>query len=89
MTEAEKRALALQIMKQEQARLASSSFRDHRAAYEAETHQRIATRQQYYNDFAKQGITFQEFQKPTATLTNRVVLTCSPTGSPFSTPRRR
>ena len=63
MTEAEKRALALQIMKQEQARLASSTFRDHVAAQESETQQRIATRQQYYNDFAQQGITFQEFQR--------------------------
>ena len=62
MTEAEKRALALQIMKQEQARLASSTFRDHVAAQESETHQRIATRQQYYNDFAQQGITFRQFQ---------------------------
>lgn len=63
MTEAEKRKLALQIMKQEQARLASSTFRDHVAAQESETHQRIATRQQYYNDFAQNGITFQEFQQ--------------------------
>jgi len=63
MTEAEKRQLALQIMRQEQQRLASTSFHDHRAAYEAETHERIATRQQYYNDFAQQGITFQEFQR--------------------------
>lgn len=62
MTEEEKRALALQIMAQEQARLASSTFSDHRAAYEAEMHERIATRQQYYNDFAQQGITFREFQ---------------------------
>lgn len=63
MTEAEKRKLALQFMAQEQARLASSTFRDHVAAQESETHQRIATRQQYYNDFAKQGITIQEFQR--------------------------
>ena len=63
MTEAEKRKLALQIMKQEQARLASSTFRDHVAAQESETHQRIATRQQYYDAFAQQGITFREFQK--------------------------
>jgi hypothetical protein len=63
MTEAEKRELALQFMAQEQARLASSTFRDHRTAFEAETHQRIATRQQYYNDFAQNGITFQEFQQ--------------------------
>ena len=63
MTEAEKRKLALQIMKQEQARLASSTFRDHVAAQESETHQRIATRQQHYNDFAQNGITFQEFQQ--------------------------
>ena len=63
MTESEKRKLALQFMKAEQARLASSTFRDHRTAFEAETQQRIATRQQYYNDFAQQGITFQEFQR--------------------------
>ena len=63
MTEAEKRALALQIMAQEQARLASSTFSDHRAAYEAEMHERIASRQQYYDAFAQQGITFREFQK--------------------------
>ena len=50
-------------MAQEQARLASSTFRDHVAAQESETHQRIATRQQYYDAFAQQGITFQEFQK--------------------------
>lgn len=63
MTEEEKRALALQIMAQEQARLASSTFSDHRAAYEAEMHERIASRQQYYDAFAQQGITFQQFQK--------------------------
>ena len=63
MTEEEKRALALQIMAQEQARLASSTFSDHRAAYEAEMHERIASRQQYYDAFAQQGITFREFQK--------------------------
>ena len=63
MTEAEKRKLALQFMAQEQQRLASSTFRDHVAAQESETQQRIATRQQYYNDFAQQGITFQEFQR--------------------------
>ena len=63
MTEVEKRKLALQIMQQEQQRLASTSFRDHRAAYEAETHERIATRQQYYDAFAQQGITFRDFQK--------------------------
>lgn len=63
MTEAEKRELALQFMAQEQARLASYTFRDHVAAQESETQQRIATRQQYYDDFAQQGITFQEFQR--------------------------
>ena len=63
MTEAEKRAKALAFMEQEQLRLKSSTFRDHRAAYEAETHERIATRQQVYADFEKQGITFQQFQK--------------------------
>ena len=63
MTEAEKRKLALQFMAQEQQRLASSTFRDHVAAQESETHQRIATCQQYYSDFAQQGITFQEFQR--------------------------
>ena len=62
MTEAEKRALALQIMAQEQQRLALTSFRDHRAAYEAETYERFATRQRYYDAFAQQGITFREFQ---------------------------
>ena len=50
-------------MAQEQARLASSTFSDHRAAYEAEMHERIASRQQYYDAFAQQGITFREFQK--------------------------
>ena len=63
MTEEEKRALALSFMEAEKQRLENSTFTDHRAAYEAETHERIATRQQYYNDFAQQGITFQEFQK--------------------------
>ncbi len=63
MTEEEKRALALSFMEAEKQRLENSTFADHRAAYEAETHERIATRQQYYNDFAQQGITFQEFQK--------------------------
>lgn len=63
MTEAEKRALALQIMAQEQARLASTSFHDHQNATIADLHHEITTRQQYYNDFAQQGITFQEFQK--------------------------
>lgn len=62
MTESEKRALALQIMKQEQARLTSATFRDHQNATIADLHHEIATRQQYYNDFAQQGITFQEFQ---------------------------
>ena len=63
MTEAEKRALALQIMQQEQQRLASTSFRDHKHAAINDLHREISTRQQYYNDFAQQGITFQEFQK--------------------------
>jgi len=63
MTESEKRALALQIMKQEQARLTSATFRDHQNATIADLHHEITTRQQYYNDFAQQGITFQEFQK--------------------------
>ena len=63
MTEEEKCALALSFLAAEKQRLKSSTFRDHRAAYEAETHERIASRQQYYNDFAQQGITFQEFQK--------------------------
>lgn len=62
MTEAEKRALALQIMQQEQARLASTSFRDHRNATIADLHHEITTRQQYYDAFAQQGITFREFQ---------------------------
>ena len=63
MTEAEKRALALQIMQQEQQRLASTSFRDHRNAAINDLHQEISTRQQYYDAFAQQGITFREFQK--------------------------
>ena len=63
MTESEKRALALQIMQQEQQRLASTSFRDHKHAAINDLHRKISTRQQYYNDFAQQGITFQEFQK--------------------------
>jgi len=63
MTEAEKRALALQIMQQEQQRLASTSFHDYKHAAIADLHHEITTRQQYYNDFAQQGITFQEFQK--------------------------
>ena len=62
MTEEEKRALALDFLAAEKQRLKSSTFRDHRAAYEAETHERIATRQQYYDAFAQQGITFREFQ---------------------------
>ena len=62
MTEAEKRALALQIMQQEQQRLASTSFSDHRNAAINDLHQEYATRQQVYNDFAQQGITFREFQ---------------------------
>jgi len=63
MTESEKRQLALQIMAQEQARLASTSFHDHQNATIADLHHEITTRQQYYNDFAQQGITFQEFQR--------------------------
>ena len=63
MTEAEKRALALQIMQQEQQRLASTSFRDHKHAAIADLHQEISARQQYYDAFAQQGITFREFQK--------------------------
>ena len=63
MTEEEKRALALQIMQQEQQRLASTSFSDHQNATIADLHHEIATRQQYYNDFAQNGITFQEFQQ--------------------------
>ena len=62
MTEEEKRALALDFLAAEKQRLKSSTFRDHRAAYEAETHERFATRQQYYDAFAQQGITFREFQ---------------------------
>ena len=62
MTEAEKRALALQIMQQEQQRLASTSFSDHKHAAINDLHREISTRQQYYNDFAQQGITFREFQ---------------------------
>ena len=63
MTEAEKRALALQSMQQEQQRLASTSFRDHKHAAIADLHQEISTRQQYYDAFAQQGITFRDFQK--------------------------
>ena len=63
MTEAEKRALALQIMQQEQQRLASTSFSDHQNATIADLHHEISTRQQYYDAFAQQGITFREFQK--------------------------
>ena len=63
MTEEEKRALALDFLAAEKQRLKSSTFRDHRAAYEAETHERIASRQRYYDAFAQQGITFREFQK--------------------------
>ena len=63
MTESEKRQLALQIMAQEQARLASTSFHDHQNATIADLHHEISTRQQYYNDFAQQGITFRDFQK--------------------------
>ena len=63
MTEAEKRALALQIMQQEQQRLASTSFRDHRNAAINDLHHEISTSQQYYDAFAQQGITFREFQK--------------------------
>ena len=62
MTEAEKRALALQIMQQEQQRLASTSFRDHKHAAIADLHQEISARQQYYDAFAQQGIIFREFQ---------------------------
>lgn len=63
MTEAEKRALALQIMQQEQQRLASTSFSDHKHAAINDLHQEISTRQRYYDAFAQQGITFREFQK--------------------------
>ena len=62
MTEAEKRALALQIMQQEQQRLASTSFSDHQNATIADLHHEISTRQQYYDAFAQQGITFRQFQ---------------------------
>ena len=62
MTESEKRALALQIMQQEQQRLASTSFRDHKHAAINDLHREISTRQQYYDAFAQQGITFREFQ---------------------------
>jgi hypothetical protein len=63
MTEAEKRALALQFMEQEQQRLASTSFIDHKHAAITDLHHEFATRQQYYDAFAQQGITFREFQK--------------------------
>ena len=63
MTEAEKRALALQFMEQEQQRLASTSFIDHKHAAITDLHNEFATRQQYYDAFAQQGITFREFQK--------------------------
>ena len=62
MTEEEKRALALSFLAAEKQRLENSTFRDHRAAYEAETHERIASRQRYYDAFSQQGITFREFQ---------------------------
>ena len=62
MTESEKRALALQIMQQEQQRLASTSFRDHKHAAINDLHHEITTRKQYYDAFAQQGITFREFQ---------------------------
>ena len=62
MTEAEKRQLALQIMEQEQARLASTTYRDHQNATIADLHDEFSYRQQYYNDFAQNGITFKQFQ---------------------------
>lgn len=63
MTEAEKRALALQFMEQEQQRLASISFIDHKHAAITDLHHEFATRQQYYDAFAQQGITVKEFQR--------------------------
>ena len=90
MTEEEKRALALDFLAAEKQRLKSSTFRDHRAAYEAETHERIASRQQYYDAFAQQGKSPSgSFKKRTTTPTSAAAPTCSPTGFRFSTPRRR
>ena len=62
MTEAEKRALALQFMEQEQQRLASTSFIDHKHAAITDLHHEFATRQQYYDAFAQQGITFRRLR---------------------------
>ena len=44
-------------------RLASTSFIDHKHAAITDLHHEFATRQQYYDAFAQQGITFREFQK--------------------------
>ena len=63
MTEEEKRTRALAFLEQEQLRLRNSTFADHRTAEQNRVQRRINTRQQFYADFAKQGITFQEFQK--------------------------
>lgn len=63
MTEEEKRALALSIMKQEQQRLATSTFRDHQAAESSQAARRIAANQAVFSRLAQRGITWQQLKE--------------------------
>lgn len=60
MTEAEKRALALQIMELETARLASSSFRDYRSAEATRAQERISAKQEFFSTLAQNGISWAQ-----------------------------
>ena len=60
MTKAEKRALALQIMEQETARLASSSFRDYRSAEATRAQERISAKQEFFSTLAQNGISWAQ-----------------------------
>ena len=66
MTEAEKRALALQIMAQEQQRMAqrskASSVIDDNKALLTDVVQRVTRNQELFDSLAQQGITWQQLK---------------------------
>lgn len=63
MTEAEKRALALQFMAAEQQRLKNSTFRDYRTADEALAQQRINQNRALFSTLAQNGISWADLDK--------------------------
>lgn len=63
MTEAEKRALALQFMAAEQQRLKNSTFCDYRTAKESHAQQRINANQALFSTLAQNGITWADLDK--------------------------